>query len=78
MSSKHHYLPQFYLKGFVDSECKQLYYCKKEYKKYKSVSTAGIYYKEGLNSIEFGYNFFDLEKDFFLKKITNMLMLLTS
>lgn len=68
MSSKHHYLPQFYLKGFVDSECKQLYYCKKEYKKYKSVSTAGIYYKEGLNSIEFGDNFFDLEKEFFFEK----------
>lgn len=68
MSFNHHYLPQFYLNGFV-GEGEKLYYCRKQYDSYKGISPAGIYYQKGLNNIDLGpYGFIDLEKDFFQKK----------
>ena len=68
MSLKHHYLPQFYLNGFV-GEGEKLYYCRKQYDSYKGIFPAGIYYQKGLNNIDLGpYGFIDLEKDFFQEK----------
>ena len=68
MSLNHHYLPQFYLNGFV-GEGEKLYYCRKQYDSYKGISPAGIYYQKGLNNIDLGaYGFIDLEKDFFQEK----------
>lgn len=68
MSMNHHYLPQFYLNGFVD-EGEKLYYCRKQYDTYKDSYPAGIYYQKGLNNIDLGsYGNFDLEKEFFLEK----------
>jgi len=68
MSLNHHYLPQFYLNGFV-GEGEKLYYCRKQYDSYKGISPAGIYYQIGLNNIDLGtYGFIDLEKDFFQEK----------
>lgn len=68
MSLNHHYLPQFYLNGFV-GEGEKLYYCRKQYDSYKGISPAGIYYQKGLNNIDLGaYEFIDLEKDFFQEK----------
>lgn len=68
MSMNHHYLPQFYLNGFVD-EGEKLHYCRKQYDSYKDICTAGIYYQKGLNNIDFGsYGIVDLEKDFFQEK----------
>lgn len=48
MSKKHHYLPQFYLKGFV-GQSEKLYYCNKKYDTYRETATAGIYYQNNLN-----------------------------
>lgn len=68
MSIKHHYLPQFYLKGFVNKD-EKLHYCRKQYETYRDSSTAGIYYENNLNNIDFGkYGQIDLEKDFFFEK----------
>ena len=68
MSRKHHYLPQFYLKGFV-GEGEKMYYCKKKYDTYRGISTAGIYYANDLNNVDFGqYGIYDLENKFFLEK----------
>lgn len=64
MSIKHHYLPQFYLKGFVSKD-EKLHYCRKQYETYRDCSTAGIYYENNLNNIDFGeYGQIDLENDF--------------
>lgn len=68
MSNNHHYLPQFYLNGFVDED-EKLHYCRKQYDTYKDIYPAGIYYQKGLNSIDLSpYGQIDLEKDFFLEK----------
>lgn len=68
MSRNHHYLPQFYLNGFVD-EGEKLHYCRKQYDSYRDVSPSGIYYQKDLNNIDFSpYGKIDLEKDFFLDK----------
>lgn len=68
MSIKHHYLPQFYLKGFVNKD-EKLHYCRKQYETYRDCSTAGIYYENNLNNIDFGeYGQIDLENDFFLER----------
>ncbi len=68
MSIKHHYLPQFYLKGFVNKG-EKLHYCRKQYETYRDSSTAGIYYENNLNNIDLGeYGQIDLEKDFFFEK----------
>lgn len=68
MSLNHHYLPQFYLNGFV-GDGEKLYYCRKQYDSYKEISPAGIYYQKGLNNIDLGaYGFIDLEKNFFQEK----------
>ena len=68
MSLNHHYLPKFYLNGFV-GEGEKLYYCRKQYGSYKGISPTGIYYQIGLNNIDLGaYGFIDLEKDFFQEK----------
>lgn len=68
MNGNHHYLPQFYLNGFV-GENEKLYYCRKQYNTYKDVYPSGIYYKKGLNDIDFGEEgYFNLEKDFFMEK----------
>lgn len=65
MSLNHHYLPQFYLNGFVD-ENEKLHYCRKQYNTYNDVSPAGIYYQKGLNNINLGASgFLDLETVFF-------------
>ena len=53
MSIKHHYLPQFYLKGFVNKD-EKLHYCRKQYETYRENSTAGMYYENNLNNIELG------------------------
>lgn len=67
-SENHHYLPKFYLNGFVD-EGEKLHYYRKQYNTYKDVSPAGIYYQKGLNNIDLGaYGFIDLETDFFKEK----------
>lgn len=68
MNDSHHYLPQFYLNGFIGKN-EKLYYCRKQYDTYKDVYPSGIYYKKGLNDIDLeekGY--FNLEKDFFFKR----------
>lgn len=68
MSKKHHYLPQFYLKGFV-GQSEKLYYCNKKYDTYRETATAGIYYQNNLNNIDVGIEEqIDLENDFFLDK----------
>lgn len=68
MSLNHHYLPQFYLNGFLD-EGEKLHYCRKQYDSYKDVYPAGIYYQKGLNNIDLGsYGFIDMETDFFQEK----------
>ena len=68
MSNNHHYLPQFYLNGFV-GEDEKLHYCRKQYDTYKDIYPAGIYYQKGLNNIGFSpYGKIDLEKEFFLEK----------
>lgn len=77
MSKNHHYLPQFYLKGFVN-DCGQLYYYRKNneaikrgYQNYKKVYPSGIYYEQGLNTISlssFGHEDIDLENDVFMEK----------
>ena len=68
MSNNHHYLPQFYLNGFV-GEDEKLHYCRKQYDTYKDIYPAGIFYQKGLNSIDLSpYGEIDLEKDFFLEK----------
>lgn len=68
MSNNHHYLPQFYLNGFV-GEDEKLHYCRKQFDTYKDIYPAGIYYQKGLNSINLSpYGQIDLEKDFFLEK----------
>lgn len=68
MSLNHHYLPQFYLNGFVDED-EKLHYCRKQYDTYKDIYPAGIYYQKGLNNIDLSpYGQIDLEKDFFLEK----------
>ena len=67
MNGNHHYLPQFYLNGFI-GENEKLYYFRKQYKTYKNVSPSGIYYKKGLNDIDLGEKgLFDLENIFFMK-----------
>lgn len=66
--SKDHYLPQFYLRGFLD-ENKKLHCCRTQYDTYKSRSTAEIYYIPGLNDIDLGEKgHFDLEDTFFSEK----------
>ena len=71
MSRKHHYLPQFYLKGFV-GEGEKMYYCKKKYDTYRGISTAGIYYANDLNNVDFGqYGIYDLENK--LRVVINVL-----
>lgn len=68
MNGNHHYLPQFYLNGFV-GEKEKLYYCRKQYDTYRDVYPSGIYYKRGLNDIDFGEKGnFDLERDFFFER----------
>lgn len=68
MSGKHHYLPQFYLNGFVGDK-EKLHYYRKQYNSFKEVYPAGIYYKEGLNDIDLGpKGYFDLEHNFFKEK----------
>lgn len=68
MNDDHHFLPQFYLKGFLGDN-KRLYYCRKKYETYNDVSPAGIYYEPGLNYIDLGeYGYIDLENDFFKEK----------
>lgn len=68
MSSKHHYLPQFYLNGFVN-ENEKLHSCRKAFSTFKEFPTAGIYYQHNLNNVDLGsVGFIDLEKDFFLPK----------
>src|SRR5574344_1113826 len=77
MSKRHHYLPQFYLKGFLNGD-EQLYYYRKDevakehgHEIYKKSYTRGIYYEEGLNYIDFGrdgYENIDLEETFFMEK----------
>lgn len=68
MSSKHHYLPQFYLNGFVN-ENEKLHSCRKAFSTFKEFPTAGIYYQHDLNNIDLGtVGFIDLEEDFFLPR----------
>ena len=68
MYGNHHYLPQFYLNGFV-GENEKLYYCRKKYNTFKTVYPSGIYYKKGLNDVDLGEKgYYDLEKEFFMKK----------
>lgn len=68
MNENHHYLPQFYLNGFI-GENEKLYYCRKQYDTYRDVYPSGIYYIKGLNDIDFGEKgYFNLEKVFFLEK----------
>lgn len=68
MNGNHHYLPQFYLNGFI-GENEKLYYCRKRFDTYRDVYPSGIFYKKGLNDIDFGENgYFDLERDFFLER----------
>lgn len=68
MSQNHHYLPQFYLNGFLD-EGEVLHFCRKQYDTYRDVHPAGIYYIKGLNNIDCSpYGQIDLEKDFFLER----------
>ena len=68
MNGNHHYLPQFYLNGFI-GENEKLYYCRKQYITYKDVYPSGIYYKKGLNDVDLGEKgYFDLENDFFMEK----------
>ena len=74
MSNNHHYLPQFYLNGFV-GEDEKLHYCRKQFDTYKDIYPAGIYYQKGLNSINLSpYGQIDLEKDFFLEKDISCLL----
>lgn len=35
MSENHHYLPQFYLKGFLDENIEKIHYCNKQYDTYR-------------------------------------------
>ncbi len=42
MNGNHHYLPQFYLNGFIGKN-EKLYYCRKQYNTYKDVYPSGIY-----------------------------------
>lgn len=68
MSNNHHYLPQFYLNGFVSKD-EKLYFCRKQFDTYKDIYPAGIYYQKGLNNIDLSpYDYIDLEKEFFLEK----------
>ena len=39
MSNNHHYLPQFYLNGFV-GEDEKLHYCRKQFDTYKDIYPA--------------------------------------
>lgn len=50
MNGKHHYLPQFYLKGFCNEQKKLLTY-NTRYETYGEFFTAGAYYKPGLNDV---------------------------
>lgn len=50
MGGKHHYLPQFYLKGFCNEQDK-LIVCRTKYKTFNEFSTASVYYKPGLNDV---------------------------
>lgn len=68
MNENHHYLPQFYLNGFI-GENEKLYYCRKQFDTYKEIFPSGIYYKKGLNDIDLGEKgHFDLERVFFMEK----------
>jgi len=68
MSRNHHYLPQFYLNGFVD-DGEKLHFCRKQYDTYRDVYPSGIYYQKDLNNIDLSpYGQIDLEKDFFQEK----------
>lgn len=68
MNNDHHYLPKFYLNGFLDKN-EKLYYCRKEFETYKSSATSGIYYIKGLNDIDLGeYGYINLEDVFFQEK----------
>lgn len=77
MSINHHYLPQFYLKGFVFDDRQLFYYRKNDeaiergHEIYKRAFPSGIYYEPGLNTINLSsseYEDVDIEKDFFMKK----------
>lgn len=65
MNGKHHYLPQFYLKGFCNSEQK-LHTYNKKYSNYKEFSPAQVYYEKGLNDVIIKDHYVaDLENDIF-------------
>ena len=73
MSENHHYLPQFYLKGFLDDNIKKMYYCNKQHNTFKNASPAGIFYEKNANTIDFGeYGTIEYEKDFSWKGIVAM------
>lgn len=50
MNGKHHFLPQFYLRGFCNEQNK-LIVCRTEHKSFNEFSTAAVYYKPGLNDV---------------------------
>ena len=68
-NGKHHYLPQFYLKGFLDEDNRKLYSYNKQYKRIREFTPAGIYYEKGLNDLDFGETgFLNIEDTFFKEK----------
>lgn len=55
LSKKHHFVPQFYQRGFA-SEDAELFGLKKKYGSIKKWNTAQILYKKDLHTVTFGQN----------------------
>ena len=68
-NGKHHYLPIFYLNGFINDDENKLYAYNSQYGKIRKFSPSGIFYEEGLNDLDLGeYGFFSWEESFFKSK----------
>ena len=68
-NGKHHYLPIFYLNGFINEDENVFYAFNKQFGKIKWFYPSGLFYEEGLNDLDFGeYGFFCWEDNFFRTK----------
>ena len=75
-SSKHHYVPQFYLKGFQNEES-NVFALKKERKSIKKWKTAQILYKNDLHTVSFNGNKAVIIEDYYSEMESSFKEILT-